>query len=102
MGNRDKNKRLSITLEGDVLGAAKGNAGFFIECGGFGGEILRSPHSREAKKVSLTAGQVESILKIIEEISEGIKYPTKSGREYEGVVSFRDLLRRERNRQWNK
>lgn len=101
MGNRNKNRRLSITLEGDILSAARGNAGFFVECGGFGDEILRNPHSSEAKKVSLTNGQVESILNVIEEISVGIKYPTKSGREYDGLMSFRELLRNEKDKQWN-
>lgn len=101
MGNQKKRKKLSITLEGDILSAVIGNAGFFVECGGFGDEVLRQTHSRLARRISLTENQVESILNIIDTISDGVKYPSKSGREYNGLMAFRELLINERLRQWN-
>jgi hypothetical protein len=99
MGNKHKRKKLSLTLEGETLNAVIGNAGAFMECNDLGMELLRNPATSK-QKIFLTSGQVEMTFKIIENILSGHKYPNKSSKEYKGLVTFRNLLKSERERQW--
>ncbi|MES9970745.1 MAG: hypothetical protein ABW092_11985 [Candidatus Thiodiazotropha sp.] len=98
MGNKQQCQKLSLTLEGEALNALIGNAGAFVECNDLGMELMRN--SATPIKVFLTQGQVESAFKIIETIISGPKYPNKSGKEYNGLISFRNLLMTESKRQW--
>jgi hypothetical protein len=99
MGNKQKRKKLSLTLEGETLNAVIGNAGAFVECNDLGMELVRNTATSK-RKIFLTSGQVEMTFKIIENILSGPKYPNKSGKEYNGIITFRDLLKSERKRQW--
>ncbi|MBT3031877.1 MAG: hypothetical protein KME36_12330 [Candidatus Thiodiazotropha sp. (ex Lucina pensylvanica)] len=97
MGSKKKNQKLSLMLEGDMLEAVKGNAGFFTSCGGFADEILSNSYA--SKKVSLTLGQANQVLLSIQEVLSGSKYPNKTGKEYNGIVAFSEFLRSEMSRQ---
>ena len=94
-----KQRKMSITLSGDVLGAWRSSAGYFQSISDVAGPSHQNP-SAESHKLSLTLGQTNSILGAIDEIFSGPKYPSKSGREYLGLCELRNQIVIEKKRQF--
>ncbi len=93
-----KRRKLVLRLSGGPLMAMRGNSGYFHECAGLDRDLLKGRHECTCH---LTEKGFRQVYAIVNEVIAGVRYPNKSGPEYQAMLEVRQILEAEFLRQTN-
>jgi len=91
--------KLVLRLEGAELAATIANAGYFTDCDGLDNILLPFRSKPDWRKLALTESNYFCMYQGVLSALDGVKYPGKSGHEYESLLRVKELMETEFERQ---
>ncbi len=98
-----KKQNLVLKINKSEIDSLVGNAGEFEECAGLTNSLFKlNTFYLEEHKFTLTENSFICMYKGILNALNGVRYPTKSGKEYTSLLRVKETMEKEYQRQTSK